>query len=44
MVNQALMTAVKLARQVEAVVTGKPRCDPKSKGLMENADNLGGVD
>ena len=37
---QALMTAVQLARQAETVVTGKPRYDSKSKGLVENAHQL----
>ena len=46
------MTAVKLARQEETVVTSKPRYDSKSKRLVENAHQLvqavprtwGGVD
>ena len=37
---QALMTAVKLARHEETVVTGKSRYDSKSKGLVENAHQL----
>ena len=34
------MTAVKLARQQDTIVTGKPRYDSKSKGLVENAHRL----
>ena len=49
---QALMTAVKLARQEGTVVTDKPRSDSKSKGLGGEsspvdagfAAHLGGVD
>ena len=37
---QVLMTALKLVRQEETVVTGKPRYDSKSKGLVENAHEL----
>ena len=37
---QVLMIALKLARQEETVVTGKPRYDSKSKGLVENAHEL----
>ena len=33
----ALMTAVKLARHQESVMTNKPRYDSKSKGLLESA-------
>ena len=35
--TRALMTAVKLARSEETVVTGRPRCDSKSIGLVERA-------
>ena len=38
--TQAMMTAVTLARQKEAVVTGKPRYDSKSDGLVQNAHQL----
>ena len=38
--RQTLMTAVKLARQEEPVVTDKTRCESKSKGLVENAHQL----
>ena len=38
--TQAAMTAVKLARQEETVVTGKLRYDSKSKGLVENGHQL----
>ena len=34
------MTAVKLVRQEETVVIGKPRYDSKSKGLVENVHPL----
>ena len=37
---QAMLTAVKLARQEETVVTGKARYDSKSKGLVETAHHL----
>ena len=37
---QAWMTAVKLSRQEETVVTGKPRYDSKSNGLVEHANQL----
>ena len=37
---QASLIAVKFARQEETVVTGKPRYDSKSKGLVENAHQL----
>ena len=37
---QACMTAVNLARQEETVVTGEPRCDSKSIGLLENPNKL----
>ena len=35
--NKHLLIEVKLARQEVEVVTGKPRYDSKSKGLVENA-------
>ena len=38
--TQASLTAVKLARQEETVVRGKPRYNSKSKGLVENAHQL----
>ena len=37
---QALLTAIKLHREKETVVTGKPRYDSKSKGVVENANML----
>ena len=37
---QAWMTAVKLSRQEETVVTGKRRYDSKSNGLVEHANQL----
>ena len=36
----ALLAAVKLARREETVVTGKPRCDSSSMGLVESARQL----
>ena len=37
---KALMTAVNLARQEEAAVTGRPRYDSKSQGFVENDHQL----
>lgn len=37
---QALLSAIKLARKEDALVTGKPRYDSKSKGLVENANQM----
>jgi hypothetical protein len=38
--TQALLAAIKLMRKEETVVTGKPRYDSKSKGIVENANGL----
>ena len=35
-----MLTAIKLHRKAETVVTGKPRYDSKSKGIIENANGL----
>ncbi len=37
---QTLMTTIKLHRTDETIVTGKPRYDSKSKGIVENANGL----